>query len=160
MAEATSHEGDIRGETNYKHWTAGGIAGFVGGVAMGLMLQTMMTPVITTAIPALYGLNGLIYGWLIHLFNSVVFGVVFAIGVTSVSSLRGYADSIVGSTGLGVGYGILVWIGAAAILMPIWLSVVGFPGAPPLPNFNPMSLVGHVVFGLVLGALFPVVWNR
>lgn len=139
---------------------AGGISGFVGGVAMGFMLQTMMTPVITTAIPALYGLNGLAYGWLIHLFNSVVFGVVFAIGVTAIPSLRGYADSMVGSTGLGVVYGILIWIGAAAILMPIWLSTVGFPGAPPLPNFNPMSLVGHVVFGLVLGALYPLLWNR
>ncbi len=39
--------------------------------------------------------------------------------------------------------------------MPVWLSAVGSPANPPLPNFNPMSLVGHVVYGAVVGATFP-----
>ena len=43
--------------------------------------------------------------------------------------------------------------------MLIWLSAVGFPMAPPLPNFNPMSLVGHVVYGVILGAVYPFVKN-
>nr|WP_318247899.1 hypothetical protein [Saliphagus infecundisoli] len=40
--------------------------------------------------------------------------------------------------------------------MPVWLSTVGFPMAPPVPNFDPTSLVGHAVYGLVLGIGYAV----
>lgn len=160
MAEATTHESEVREIDAYRHWIAGGLAGFAGGIVMGIMLQMMMTPVITTAIPALYGLNGLVVGWVVHLFHSVVFGVIFAVATRSIPSLRRYTESSVRSAGLGIGYGVLIWITAAAIVMPIWLGVVGFPSPPPLPNFNPLSLVGHIVFGLVLGGLFPIISNR
>ena len=129
---------------------AGGLGGLVAGIVFGLMLQVMMTDVITVAIPALYGLSGVLAGWVIHLFNSVVFGVVFGTAVAT-TSLDDYADSW-GTAGiLGVAYGVVVWIVAAGIVMPIWLDLVGFPGAPPLPNFNVMSLIGHAVYGIVLG---------
>jgi hypothetical protein len=61
------------------------------------------------------------------------------------------------STGLGVAYGILVWFVAAGFVMPVWLQSVGFAGAPPVPNLAPMSLVAHVVFGAILGAIYPIV---
>lgn len=160
MAETHEHERGTGTPTATNTWVAGGISGLIAGVVMGAMLQTMMTPVITTAIPALYGANGLVAGWVAHLFHSVVFGLIFAAAVVAVPSLSAYADRVPTSAGLGIAYGVLVWIVAAAIVMPIWLSAVGFPGAPPLPNVNPMSLVGHVVFGVVLGGLFPVVRNR
>ncbi len=38
--------------------------------------------------------------------------------------------------------------------MPVWLSAVGSPANPPLPNVNVMSLVGHVVYGAVLGVVY------
>jgi len=160
MAETHKHEAGTSASTETNTWVAGGVSGLIAGVVMGFMLQMMMTPVITTAIPALYGANGIVAGWIAHLFHSVVFGLIFAAAVTSVPSLSAYADRVSTGAGLGIVYGVIVWIVAAAIVMPIWLSAVGFPGAPPLPNFNPMSLVGHVVFGVVLGGLFPVVRNR
>lgn len=120
----------------------------------------MMTPVIAMAIPALYGATGLVAGWIAHLFHSVVFGLIFAAAVGSIGSLDAYADRVSTGAGLGIVYGVIVWVVAAAIVMPIWLSAVGFPGAPPLPNFNPTSLVGHVVYGVVLGALFPLLRSR
>ncbi len=132
----------------------------MAGVVMGIMLQVMMTPVIAKAIPALYGMDGLVVGWIAHLFHSLVLGLVFGAIVTSLPALREYANQVTTSAGLGIAYGVVVWIIAAAIVMPIWLSAVGFPGAPPLPNFNPMSLLGHVVYGVILGALFPIVLNR
>lgn len=127
---------------------------------MGVMLQVLMTPVIETAIPALYGSDGLVVGWVAHLFHSLVFGLLFVAVVLSSRSLRRYSGRVTTSAGLGIGYGVVVWIVAAVIVMPIWLSAVGFPEAPPLPNFDPMSLVGHVVYGAILGALFAVVRNR
>lgn len=141
------------GATEQSTWKGGVVTGLAGGAVMGVMLSMMMTPVITNAIPALYGLSGGVAGWVIHMSNSAIFGVVFAAiaGATDVES------DLAKSVGLGVVYGIALWVVFAAIVMPIWLGTVGFPEAPPLPNFNPMSLVGHVVYGLVVGAVFPFV---
>lgn len=135
---------------------AGGVAGLVAGVVFGAMLQMMMTPVIAVAIPALYGLSGLAAGWVIHLVHSVVFGLVFAV-IVSTTSLRRFAEKWSTGAVLGLAYGVLVWIVAAAIVMPLWLGVVGFPEVPPLPNLNPQSLVGHLVYGLLLGVGYALV---
>lgn len=140
-------------------WQSGAISGLVAGIVMGIMLQTMMTPVIAKAIPALYGMSGIAVGWAAHLFHSVVLGLVFA-AIVSSTSLSKYSGSTGASAGLGVVYGIAIWAVAAAFVMPAWLGAVGFPGAPPLPNFNPMSLVAHVVYGLVLGAMYVPLRNR
>ncbi len=86
---------------------------------MGIMLQMMMTPVITMAVPALYGANGLTAGWIVHLFHSLVFGLIFAAVVISSPSLREYASTVPTSAGLGLAYGVIVWIVAAGIVMPI-----------------------------------------
>jgi uncharacterized membrane protein YagU involved in acid resistance len=160
MAETHEHERETKTTIESQTWITGGISGLVAGIVMGIMLQMMMTPVITTAIPALYGANGLVAGWIAHLVHSIVFGLIFAAIVVSIPSLRGYADRLTTSAGLGIVYGVLVWIVAAGIVMPIWLGAVGFPMVPPLPNFNPMSLVGHVVYGVILGGLFPLLRNR
>jgi uncharacterized membrane protein YagU involved in acid resistance len=134
-------------------WKGGALAGLAGGVVMGVMLTMQMTNVIQFGIPAMYGLEGLAAGWIAHLFHSVVLGVVFAV----VAGALGFGDSAGRTAGLGMGYGIVLWVLLAVIVMPIWLGAVGSPANPPLPNFNPQSLVGHVVYGLVVGAVFPYV---
>jgi uncharacterized membrane protein YagU involved in acid resistance len=112
-----------------------------------------MTPVIEVAIPAMYGLQGGLAGWVVHVSHGAVLGVAFA----GVAGALGYGDDTARSAGLGVAYGVVLWVVLAALVMPVWLSAVGFPGAPPLPNFNPTSLVGHAVYGLVLGIVYPFV---
>ena len=134
-------------------WKPGAIGGFLAGVVMGVMLTMQMTPVIEMAIPAMYGTSGLAAGWVAHLLHSTVLGIVFAF-LLNTAGWRDRASEYLGGIGLGVGYGVVLWVVLAAIVMPIWLSAVGFPGAPGLPNFNPTSLVGHVVYGAVLGAVF------
>lgn len=137
--------------TEHLSWKGGALAGLLGGVVMGAMLTMQMGPVIEVAIPSMYGLEGLAAGWVVHLFHSVVLGVVFAavVGATE------YGDSVGRSAALGLAYGAVLWVVLAAIVMPIWLGVVGSPANPPLPNFNPQSLVGHLAYGLVLGVAFP-----
>ncbi|AGB36034.1 hypothetical protein [Natronococcus occultus] len=54
----------------------------------------------------------------------------------------------------GLAYGVVVWIGLAVVVMPIWLSVGGFPMAPPLPNVDVGSLLGHAAYGVVLGITY------
>jgi uncharacterized membrane protein YagU involved in acid resistance len=145
----------VESQTNHVAWTGGALAGLAGGVVMGAMLTMQMTPVIEVAIPSMYGLQGLAAGWVVHLFHSVVLGVGFA----AVADALDFGDSLGRSAALGVGFGVALWVVLAALVMPVWLGAVGFPKVPPLPNFNPMSLVGHVVYGAVLGVVFPSVRN-
>ncbi|WP_137284160.1 DUF6789 family protein [Halorussus salinisoli] len=134
-------------------WKGGALAGLLAGIVMGAMLTTQMGPVIRVAIPSMYGLEGLAAGWVAHLFHSVALGVAFAV----VAGVVGSGESTGRSAALGVGYGVVLWVILAALVMPIWLGAVGSPANPPLPNFDPQSLVGHVVYGLVLGVVFPYV---
>ncbi|SDG10045.1 hypothetical protein SAMN04488067_11547 [Halorubrum xinjiangense] len=147
---ATTTEG-VSTETG--DWRAGVAGGLVGGVAFGAMMSAMTPGVLQMAIPAMYGIEGPAgaVGWAIHMSHGAVIGLGFA-------ALAGLKPDIGGSTGtglgVGAGYGLIVWVALAAIAMPIWLGAVGFPGAPPLPNVGVESLVGHVVYGAVLGGVY------
>lgn len=123
---------------------------------MGVLLSVLMTPVIEGGIPALVGLSGGLAGWVVQLSIGAVFGVLFA-ALVRLTPLSAYADEPLSLLGVGLAYGAVLWIVAAGIVMPIWLSAVGFPMAPPLPNLNPMSLVAHLAFGAVVGLLYPYV---
>jgi hypothetical protein len=140
-----------------REWQAGVAGGLFGGALMGILLSVMMTPVIENAIPALWGLSGGLAGWIIHMANSAILGVAFA---ALAKALPKYSSSVGRSTALGAVYGIVLWVVLAALVMPVWLGAVGFAGAPALPNFNPMSLVGHLVYGIALGAAYPLVLSR
>ncbi|NHN46259.1 histidine kinase [Halostella sp. JP-L12] len=150
---ATDRRTDTDTARGLEAWQAGVVGGIAGGFAMGIMLTMQMTPVIENAIPALWGLSGGLAGWVVHMSNSAVLGVVFA-AIASAGALREYSDSVGTGTALGVAYGVVLWVVLAAVVMPIWLDAVGFPMAPAVPNFNPLSLVGHVVYGGVLGATY------
>lgn len=136
-------------------WFVGGVSGLIAGIIFGLMLQFMMTPVISVAIPALYGLTGNVLGWIIHLIHSIIFGVIFT-AIISIPQIKQYTDTQRGSGFVGLIYGVVIWVLAAAIVMPIWLQSVGFGNPPPLPNFNPQSLIGHLVYGVILGIIYPL----
>ena len=132
-------------------WQAGVVGGIAGAAVMAVLVSLMNAAVLAGAIPALYGLSGGIAGWVVHLSHGAVLGVVFAALVE-----RGYpgAHSTGTVVGLGLLWGVLTWVGLAALVMPLWLSAVGFPMAPPFPNFAPPSLLWHAVYGGVLGVAY------
>lgn len=156
---ATTDRESIAG-TETGSWIGGVIGGLAGGAVMGAMISIMMAPVIRGAIPALYGLQGGVAGWVVHMSHSAILGVAFA-AIMAVPGLRSYANSVGASTGIGAVYGIVLWAVLAALVMPLWLAAVGFPQAPPFPNFAlPGSLPAHIVYGIVLGAVYPYVRSR
>ena len=55
---------------------------------------------------------------------------------------------------VGLGYGLALWAILAVLIVPIWLSAVGFGMAPSVPNVAVESFVGHAVYGLVPGVTY------
>ncbi len=142
-------------------WGAGAVAGLVAGVGMGVLLQagTDLLPLIG----ALYGLPTLLGGWLAHLFNSVVFGLLFVAVVTR-RLLADYETTAAALVGLGVGYGAALGVLTGGILLPLWLSAAGAADLPvplfPVPGVatdfvTPLVLgVAHLVYGALLGGVY------
>jgi hypothetical protein len=136
---------------------AGIVAGLAGGVVFGIMMQMMNAPApngmkmpMMAMVAKVVRSDSMLVGWLYHLFNSALFGAIFGMvfGSASVDYRRGLA--------WGAAYGVLWWILGALILMPMLL---GMPAFAPL-RMAPMrmvamgSLVGHIIFGLILGSVF------
>jgi len=156
MATETATAANVSTETG--DWQAGVAGGLVGGLVFGAMMSVMTPPVLEMGIPAMYGIEGPAgaIGWAIHMSH----GAVIALGFAAIAGLKpDVSESIGTSLGVGAGYGLLVWVALAVIVMPIWLGAVGFGGAPPLPNIGVESLVGHVVYGVVLGGVYAAVAN-
>ncbi|MDY6817136.1 MAG: HAMP domain-containing sensor histidine kinase [Halobacteriales archaeon] len=125
------------------------VAALIAGIVMGVVLQSL-----TGAIPvigALYGVTSLIVGWVTHLFHSIVFGLLFAVGLTR-PTLRDRIRTPLELTLAGVVFGIILWFFAASLVMPTWLRAVGIPAM--LPSLDLLNLSGHLVWGAVLGSLY------
>jgi hypothetical protein len=156
MSTTTETVGDT-GELG-GNWQAGTLGGIVGALVMGGLVLAMSPPVLAVAIPSLYGLApppnpGV--GMVVHVSHGAVLGVIFAAlaGATDI-------DEPAKLVGLGAAWGVVTWIGLAALLMPVWLSVVGSPASPPFPNFAPPSLLWHAVYGAVLGVVYTATADR
>jgi hypothetical protein len=89
-------------------------------------------------------------GWLYHLFNSAVIGAFF--GWLLGDRVHGYGAAF----GWGATYGFVWWIIGGLILMPILLGMPAFAPLmmPPMRMVAMGSLIGHLIYGLILGGAF------
>jgi len=140
---------------------AGLAAGLIAGSVFGLGMHLMTAPTpeggrmpMMAMVAKIVGSESLAVGWLYHLFNSAVIGVIFG-------WLLGDRITTYG-TGLGWGavYGLAWWVLGGLVLMPLFL---GMPVLAPLmmAEMRPVamgSLFGHLVYGLVLGGC--LIWLR
>ena len=136
-------------------WKAGVAGGLAGSAVFGLLMTYVIpAPLLGVVIPSMYGLAppaAPFTGWVIHMSHGAVLGVGFAALVGLRPSI---GESIGESLGAGAAYGLVVWVVLAVIAMPIWLSAVGSPANPPLPNISAMSAIGHLAYGAVLGGAY------
>jgi hypothetical protein len=65
-----------------------------------------------------------------------------------------YRSRATPTAGIGVVYGVGVWVVAAGLVMPAWLRLLGIQA--PVPNLTLAGLVGHVLWGATLGGAFAV----
>jgi uncharacterized membrane protein YagU involved in acid resistance len=134
---------------------AGIVGGLIAGIVFGMMMTMMTAPTpaggrmpMMGMVAQIVGSTSLAVGWAYHLFNSAVIGGIFG------WLLGGRAHAWGAGLGWGALYGAAWWILGGLILMPVLL---GMPAFAPLmmPEMRPVaigSLIGHLVFGLILGA--------
>jgi two-component system OmpR family sensor kinase len=127
----------------------GAVAAACAAVVMGIPMTTLQGTI--PVIGVLYGSPSPVVGWTVHLFHSLVFGLGF-VALLSGSRLVRYRSRPVSAAGLGVAYGVGIWVVAAGFVMPIWLRVLGL--SAPVPNLTAAGLLGHVLWGATLGGVF------
>jgi uncharacterized membrane protein YagU involved in acid resistance len=142
---------------------AGALAGLIAGVPFGLMMQMMSAPTpdggqmpMMAMVAMVVGSSSIAVGWLYHLFNSIVIGALFA----WVFGLR--VHSFVSGLGWGAAWGLVWWVAGALVLMPLALDMPPF--APlmmePMRPVAMGSLIGHLIYGAILGGAFAWLYRR
>ncbi len=135
---------------NVRNIALGAYAGLAGGVVFGIMMGMMGT---LPMIGKMVGHPSAVTGFIVHLVNSAIIGVGFAM-------VFGQAVNGIGS-GLGKGllYGGAWWLLGPLTLMPLFLGMglgVNWNVAAAVTMLP--SLVGHLMYGAILGASYA--WLR
>jgi hypothetical protein len=145
MIMATAHAGPRLGGL-FNRVVAGVVGGLVGGVVFGVLMQMMG---MITMVAMLVGSDSVATGWLVHLGISAGIGASFGL-------LGGWATNPARAVPIGAGYGIVWWLLGALLIMPAWLGM----GVFTLNATAWQSLVGHIVYGVLLGMVYALVRPR
>ena len=122
-------------------------AALTAGVCYGVAAEAVGGSV--GIIGVFYGVEHAVVGWITHQFHSVVFGFAFA-GIVTLLPAR-YRDSLPAYVLVGTGWGLVLWFVAAGFVSAIWLRLLGIQA--PIPSLSTVTLVAHLAWGPVLGAL-------
>ena len=123
--------------------THGVYGGLAGGAVFGTMMGVMgMLPMIGSMV----GTPSPIAGVVVHMAISAGIGAAFGIGL-DVIGLRA-------SAGLGLAYGLVWWVLGPLTLMPLFMGMgLGVNWTVAAMSQALPSLVGHLVFGTLLGVV-------
>jgi hypothetical protein len=133
------------------------VAGVLAGLVFGLMMHMMTAPTpdgqrmpVIAMVGQIVGSPSVVVGWLYHLFNSAVIGGIF--GWLLGTRIYGYGSGL----GWGAAYGFVWWILGGLVLMPVMLGMPAFAPLmmPEMQMVAAGSLLGHLIYGLILGGLF------
>ena len=120
--------------------------GLAGGVVFGAMMGMMgMLPMIGSMV----GSPSAFAGFLLHMVNSAIIGAAF--GIVLGSMVSGMGNGL----GYGLGYGVIWWLLGPLTLMPLFMGMgMGVNwNLEAAGNMMP-SLMGHLVYGAILGAVY------
>ena len=124
---------------------------------MGVVMQLMSAPTPEGGSMPMMGMvaqvvrsDSLAVGWLYHLINSAVIGALF--GWWFGRRVHGARSGLA----WGAVHGVIWWVLGGLVLMPLFLGMPVFaPLAMPMMRSVAMgSLLGHLMYGLVLGGVF------
>ncbi|AHG01029.1 hypothetical protein HALLA_13455 [Halostagnicola larsenii XH-48] len=129
---------------------AAAVAGVVAAVGVGLVF-TWAGRMETLA--ALWGRESAIAGWVFLLGCSLGASGVFGI-VLEVLDRRWRVMSAVPGAGVGVVVAVMAWATVVAVAVPLWMRLV-LDLSRPIPYFHRISLGALVVFGAMVGIVYP-----
>jgi uncharacterized membrane protein YagU involved in acid resistance len=141
---ATTYSRTTSVQQGILHGVLGGLA---GGLVFGLMMQALG---MLGMIAMLVGAESLSVAWSVHLAISAVFGGIY--GAVVAPRVSGWGPGL----GSGLAYGALLWVVGALVLMPAKMGMPLFT----VDRMALQSLLGHLVFGLVLGAVVVALSRR
>jgi uncharacterized membrane protein YagU involved in acid resistance len=122
---------------------AGAVAGLGGGLVFGIIMGLMgMLPMVAM----LVGSESAVIGFIVHMVISAIIGAIFGLVATRLPENLGTAAFA------GALYGAFWWVLGALILMPLMLGMSEMVFAVGPDQW--MSLVGHLMYGVILGLLF------
>jgi hypothetical protein len=124
--------------------TGGALGGVAGGIVFGIIMGVMgMLPMVA----GLVGSSSALVGFGVHIVISTVIGISFGF-------LFGELSRSFGSASVwGLVYGAIWWVLGPLTLMPLMMGMgVQFASAFTTPRL--MSLVGHLLYGLVAGLVY------
>ncbi|MBG6218227.1 F0F1-type ATP synthase assembly protein I [Arthrobacter sp. CAN_A6] len=127
---------------------AGIVGGLAGGAVFGILMAMMgMLPMIAS----LVGSTSVGVGLAVHLVISVLIGLALTIPAAGLLS-----GSLLKSILVGALYGALWWVLGPLLIMP------GMMGMPlfTLDGASVTSLMGHVIYGLILGLVAAMITRR
>lgn len=122
--------------------------GMVAGLAGGLVFAAVMIPLgLLPRVARLVGADSVALGLLVHLLIAVIIGASYGI------FFRRRSFDLASGVGWGVCYGVLWWVLGALTLMPVFLGGMPRWAAADLAAAFP-TLIGHLAYGAVLGAVY------
>jgi hypothetical protein len=129
---------------------AGAVGGLVGGVLFGAMMGAMgMLPMVAM----LVGSENAGVGFVVHMVMSGIIGAGFGL-IFGTRALDFQSGALWGAV-----YGVIWWILGPLLIMPSLMGIgPQFGMALTMPML--MSLVGHLIYGVVAGLAYPVAVRR
>jgi uncharacterized membrane protein YagU involved in acid resistance len=127
-------------------WGAGITGSLVGGLVFGVIMAMMG---ILPKIAGMMGSDSAVVGFIIHMMISLIFGIVFTV-LTEMTRWNGILSGLV--------FGVVLWFLFPFILMPMMMgnSAMAFK----FTNDSMMSLVGHMVYGIITGFIYTKMAKR
>lgn len=122
-------------------------AAVIAGVFYGIASELQGGSV--AGIGVFYGAAHPMVGWITHEFHSIVFGFMYAGWLSAVPSR--FRDSMSAHLAIGVVWALALWIGAAGVIAPVWLVLLGIP--VPIPNLTSTLFISHLAWGISLAVL-------
>lgn len=149
MATQAVEQTRIRSSATAENLVQGVVAGLVGGSVFGVQMAVGgMLPMVAQMV----GSQSPVIGFMLHLLISAFIGGVY--GIISPRLPAGWLIAI----GAGIVYGVIWWVLGALIIMPLALGMSEMVFQIGDPQW--MSLIGHVIFGIVMAAFFSLINRR
>ncbi len=124
-------------------------AGLIGGSVFGVQMAIGgMLPMVAQMV----GSQNPVVGFIIHLMISAIIGAVYGVVASRLSS--GWLMSM----GAGIVYGVIWWVLGALIMMPLMLGMTDM--VFQIGDTQWMSLIGHVIFGIITAGFFTLIERR